>query len=121
MVCAEARPRNLMVEEDFRTMSAVTMCPLIELNIPVKEILTNILHERNFKLCCIFASEYLKYATIIVARSSLDLPVDASPLHGEDARPGVHEVGDDLAAGVSHDALIVVTLVAVARERGRVF
>ena len=39
MVCAEARPRNLMVEEDLRTMSAVTMCPLIELNIPVKEIL----------------------------------------------------------------------------------
>ena len=110
-----------MVEEDFRTMSAVTMCPLIELNIPVKEIL--------IKIYCIkeisnFASEYLKYVNtqpfLWLDRSSFDLPVDASPLDGEDARPGVHEVGDDLAAGISHDALIVVTLVAVARERGRV-
>ena len=39
VVCADARPRNLMVEADLRTMSAVTMWPLIELNIPVKEIL----------------------------------------------------------------------------------
>ena len=70
---------------------------------------------------CIRISEICEHATIIVARISLDLPVDASPLHGEDARPGVHEVSDDLAAGVSHDALVVVALVSVARERGRVF
>ena len=50
-----------------------------------------------------------------------DLPVNASSLHGEDARPGVHEVRDDLAARVGHDALGPVTLVAVTRERGWVF
>ena len=71
---------------------------------------------------CIRISEVhvCEHSAIIVARS-LDLPIDASPLHSEDARPGVHEVGDDLAAGISHDALVVVTLVAVTRERGRVF
>ena len=98
------------------------MCPLIELNIPVKEILTNIAFKKFQTLLhiCIRQSEIGEHSTLIVARS-LDLPVDASPLDGEDARPGVHEVGDDLAAGVSHDALVVVTLVPVARERGWVF